>query len=1132
MKLTLYQKWYDRVLCTMKIATIQLMISTILGSMALANSSKGQGLLELEITTTAEELELRQILERVERFALAKFAYSRSTIERDNGKGSLDIAAIQVSGMVSDETGAGLPGVNILEKGTSNGTTTDASGKYTLSVQSENSIIVFSFIGYAPEEIVVGTQNTVNVSLSPDIKALQEIVVIGYGEKERKDISGAIADIKATDIQKTASLSPQMAMQGRMPGVFVSAAGGDPNARPTVRIRGVTTFGNNANPLYIIDGVAVQEWGEGTTYTVPSARANDFRGSQNIFNLINPDDIESISVLKDASAAAVYGVRGANGVIIITTKRGKEGKPRLNFNAYKGVQNVNKTFDVLNTPQYTSLYQDAFNNNKNFNQGASGNRATVKFFDPADPAYLGNSPTYDWQDELLNKNAAIENYNLSLSGGTQAFSYTVSAGYANQESTIKFNDQQRYTFGVNTDFKIAKWLEVGESFRFAYTDMLDDRSSTGVALDLRTGALAPPWQPLYDDLQPDGLANTNMALTGPESEFNFIGIAKYTDRNFDIVRPLGSLYATVIPVKNLRIKGSVSADYIRNKRSSWSKNVPLQRFKTDVAASQGNRYGELTTENINLTKELSVNYNRSFGNHNFDALFVAYDQRTDFTGLEAGVNNIRTEDVTAFSISTGNPVTVTSTQFKESTTLQGYTGRLSYKYNDKYYLDFTYMRNGSSRFAPEFRWGNFPAVAGAWRISGENFFKNIDFVSDLKIRGSWGELGNQDTRAFAYLSLVNINPQYTTGSTGSVGSGVPNTAAFLGEFANRQLSWEKVISTNAGFDAALFNNALTVTFDYYDRRTEGILQSVSFPPSAGINTQPVFNIADVANRGIELAVNYRGVAGDFQYSIGGNFTTVHNEVTKLYGGQPINGSETNAGAGVNTRIIEGRPINSIYGYVTDGIFQNQSEVDEWLANYVSPGNTSQLSPGDIRFRDIYSGPNYTGSPDGIVDGNDQAYIGKTIPGYYYGVNLGATYKNFDLSLLFQGVGDVQRHNVMRSYGESMSGRGNNQLASTLDRWTESNPGSTMPRAVFEDPSRNNRFSDRWIEDAGFLRLNNAQLGYSFPKNILNKTNVIEGLRIYLQSNYTFVITEYSGLDPENDFNPNPRAFLIGLNANF
>jgi TonB-dependent starch-binding outer membrane protein SusC len=1035
----------------------------------------------------------------------------------------IEETVLQISGRVNSEDGAGLPGASIVEKGTTNGTTTDADGNFKINVNDKSSVLVFSFVGYLTEEVIIGEKTSITINLVPDIKSLSEVVVVGYGSRERKDVIGAVSDIQSKDIAVTSgsAFSAELALQGRAAGVLVTGGGGDPSARPSINVRGVTSFNGASQPLYVIDGIPVAEWGAGSTYVADGARAEDLRGNQNIFNLINPNDIESISVLKDASSAAIYGLRAANGVVLITTKRGKVGLPKIEFSASYGIRNIRKKLDVLNTDEYTKLYRDQiFKNDTSFDPATS---PIYKYYDPSNAAYLGNSPTYDWQKALINENAITANYALSVSGGTEAAKYHVGGGYSTQEGSLKYNTQDRFSFSANSDFKIKKWLEIGETIRVAYTRSNDQRNNTGNVSDLSVVFGTPPWQAIYDPTTPDGLANADPIKFGPEAGINFVGVSAYSSQKFNVLRTLGSAYATIIPVKGLRIKGSVSADYIDNRRTSWLKSVPSNRFSPTISPSAGNIFTLQNTVNFSLIKELSISYSKSFGDHTFDLLVNGSDQESTFDAINNGVANIPTEDPTTFSINAGVPATISASQFIESYAIQGYLGRLNYKFKDKYYLDATIRRDGSSRFAPSQRIANFYGLAAAWRLTSEDFMKSTTFIDDLKLKAGWGQLGNQDTRSFAFLSTVNRNGQYGTGNTAN-GSGTPNTGAFLGDYANPGLTWEKVTTSNVGVDAAFLRNALTFSAEYYIRTTDGILQGVPFPATTGLNSSPIFNIAKVNNTGVEINMNYRHKIRDIEFNIGVNLTTVKNEVLSLYQGQPLFGN--------NTRTVEGKSINSIYGYQTDGIFQTKQEVTDWLAVNSSPGNTAQLSQGDFRFRDLYTGPNQTGSPNGVVDGFDQTYLGKTIPGYYYGINLGANYKGFDLNILFQGVGDVSRINNLRRQGEYFGGSGNNFSRSALNSWTPENGSNTTPRAIFSDPSNNFRFSDRWVESGAFFRLNNVQLGYTLPNNLLTRIGGISSARVYVQSTNTFVITNYSGLDPENDFNPTPVAIIFGFNASF
>lgn len=1020
-----------------------------------------------------------------------------------------------VSGKVTSSEGDALPGVNVLVKNTSNGTVTDVDGNYSLSVE-ENVSLVFSYVGYLAEEVVVGNQSVINVTLDPNMETLSEVVVIGYGEREKKDLTGSISTVNADEIARTKSMSPQFALQGRTPGVFVSTPGGDPGARPNVQIRGVTTFGeNNSQPLYVVDGVPITEFGNEAVAGNPDSRVNDLRGGQNIFNLINPNDIESISVLKDASSAAVYGVRGANGVVLITTKRGKgiQDRLRVSLDISTGIQNVPKTYDVLNTQQFEELYREAYANNVD----ADGVQIepTPDIFIPGTEEYLGGVPATDWQRELVNRNAPIHDYSIGISGNTGVSNYSVSAGYSKMESTLKYNETERYTLSLNSDHKIKDWFRVGQTFRFSFLKGTSNRGNNDLTIHR-----AAPWQPIYDPNGLNGYApayNGNERLYGEQTRANNFGISSLDDSYDRMFQTMGSVYAEVEPLQGLKLRGTVSGDRYDRNQNRFTDGRSRGYFTN--SGRNTHEFRNRTIDNMNLIGELSLAYDRSFGNHNLNLLVNASSQEYSAT-VEQLVDQAVLSSLPGIRdrVSEGNGV-----GFYEGTknSLIGYLGRASYNYNQKYYIDAVVRRDGSSKFGPGYKWGTFPSLSAAWRLTEEFFMQGQRLITDLKIRGGWGQLGNDKVAPFAYLSLLNMNPRY------SFGNQIVEAVTF-DQYPTTDLTWEVVTTTNIAFDAVILKN-IEFTAEYYTRKTEGILQSVPLPATTGNLAAAVFNIADVENKGFEFQLGYNGqVSQDFTYYISGNLTTVRNRVSHIYDSQPF---ENN-----NLRTEVGEPINFIYGYKTDGIFQTQEEINEFQATTEDPGNDASKSPGDVRFVDLYGAPDdenpiRTYAPDGKINTNDRTYLGKVIPGYYYGINLGGAFKGFDLAVTLQGVGDVQKINDVRRSSENMQSTGINQLTTVLDRWTPENPSTSMPRAVFGDPSGNNRFSDRFVEDAGFLRVRNVVLGYSLPSSLIQAAN-ITNFRIYLTGNNLATFTNYSGVDPENDLVPPGRAFIVGANISF
>ncbi len=1052
---------------------------------------------------------------------------------------SAESQQIKVTGKVTDaSTGEPLPGVNIQLEGTQQGVITDVSGNYTIQVPGATSVLIFSYIGYNSERVEVGNQAIIDISLALDIQSLEEVVVIGYGTRERKDITTSISVVNSNDINNSLAITPEMSLQGKSAGIFVESGGGNPNSRPTIRIRGTNTWGVS-DPLYVVDGIPLTEYGSGAEASQgagadwnQAAVTSDIRGNMNVLSMINPADIESISVLKDASASAIYGVRAANGVILITTKKGQAGKPKIDISLKRGIQNIPKKYDVLNTSDFTDLYIEAYQNNPD----EMPNFPSV--FDATSPDFLGNSLTYDWLSPMYRENAEVSDYNLRISGGNEFTNYYVSTGYSRTESPLIRNNMDRYSLATNITTKINKYLSVGVNYRLTYQKAQDATPS-----DLDYVAGASPWQPIYA-LDGTGVNGFEPAVSftfdpfaatlrwGPETNSNVYGGAANNDHRYTNLRNIGNAYIEVEPLKGLKFRGSISADFLNQVRSYWTlyEGEVFNQTPSDWSVyGDGNSYGSVgqrDSRNSNLIKEFSISYTKSFGDHNIDLLFNAMDQAYNFTFTQTGSEQLSSPDPNQRLIEEGIKGYSNGGQIKSKNALQGYLGRLTYNYKSKYYLDAVVRRDGSSRFAPGHKWGVFPAFSAAWRISGEQFMQNLTFLSDLKLRAGWGQIGNQETQAFAYLSLLNRAPHTTFGIDPlNPGRGYFYWGIVAGNFPNPDLTWEKTITTNFGIDGLLLNS-LNFTLEYYDKTTDGLIQSSNLPASVGSQQNPIVNIGKIKNTGFEISLGYRGKVGKLNYSANANLTTVKNEVVQMYDDAPM-GDEWGG------RIEEGYPINSLWGYQVGGIFQSEQDVLDYQAATEDKIATSQHA-GDMWFRDVNGPPDenhrfYTPGPDGVVDNFDRTYLGKTIPGFFYGLNFTLEYRGIDLACYFTGVGDVERINNVRANLESMSSRGVNQLSSVKDRWTATNHSTTMPRAAAADPGANNRFSDRWIENASYFRLANLQVGYTLPKF---NTKVFERARIWVGGSNLFTATQWSGLDPENEAVPIPRTFTLGIDASF
>lgn len=1053
--------------------------------------------------------------------------------------------------VVSAIYGEPLNGATVTVEQTGISTATNAQGEFSMTVP-DNGILVISSVGYITEKIPLANRTEFNIVMNQSSNDMNEVVVVGYGSRKKKDIIGAVSNIGPGEIEKSTSISPELAMQGQMAGVSVTSAGGDPSARPTIRIRGVSTF-NSPDPLYVIDGIPIAEGGAGAT--VDKVNDPTRRTPINLYTIINPDDIESITVLKDASSSAIYGVRAANGVILITTKSGKRGRVRVDFDGLYGKEQVPKTYKVLNTQQYTKFYTDAYNANPDIVSGVPVPIGQAQFFgpvwDPNSPQYLGNSPTYDWQDAIINKDAKIQNYNVRASGGSDNTLYNFSAGYANNDAPFKVTNTERYSISSNVSTKIGKYLETGINLRLIQENIRESTASTG---DLSIYAAAP-WQAIYDKSNPYGYAPLYVAtapITPSTLDFNrlwgiqYVPISNYLGQNatssnqYTNQSAIGSGYIQIQPLIGLKLKGTFSGqqysisnrNYIDFDNWQYGENTtnPFAGVPNAQAGTRPDALNTSTSTTINTVKSLNGDYQHSIGKHNFDVTVDASEQ--EYTWATTSANSFVYSSDPSLRYFNATGMERASNTLNGHYVLIGYLGRISYNYNNKYYLEGVVRRDGSSRFAPGHQFGTFPSASAGWRISSEKFMQNLTFLTDLKIRGGYGILGNeQTTGGWEYIAVSPVNPP-----SYDLGTGLQqNNLGTAFSFANTSLTWEKLRSANIGFDALFFRN-FSVTADYYHKVTKGIIQSVYLTPSSGVEAPSDINIADVLNRGIELQLGYNKNIGNVGISVSANLTTVHNEVLAL----------ANHTAERSIGLEEGLPIGFIYGYKEAGIFQNQKQIDAWRATHADatigqslsdPSSGNAYKPGDMYFKDIYGQPTagstaHNNKPDSVIDTNDQTYLGKTIPGYFYGFNLGANYKGFDFSIFFQGVGDVQKYNATRAAAEGMNGYGRNQWATVLNAWTPTNQSTTMPRAVYGDPNDNLRTSSRFVENAGYLRLQNLQIGYSFPKSMLDKTKTFQNLRVFVTGINLFTLTHYTGLDPENDNYPSTRQYLFGVKASF
>ena len=1037
-----------------------------------------------------------------------------------------------VTGRVVDKSDdSALPGVSIVIKGTTSGTTTDSNGSFSLQA-GEGDVLTFSFVGYEVVEINVGAQTTINVSMNPSISTLQEIVVIGYGEKSRALLTESIGTVNSEDITKVPVASPDAALQGRVSGVQVTSVDGTPGSPVAVRIRGVGTVGNT-QPLFVIDGIPVG--------------ANDDRVT-NPLAALNPSDIENISVLKDASAQAVYGVRAANGVVLITTKRGKDGVPKITLDSYYGVQNFPELYDWNNTNQYVQLANEAVNARNaqlGLNPGDDGHQLLHPDFLPGSQ-YLNINT--DWQNPLLNKNAPIQNHHLSVSGGNDKANYFVSAGYFGQEATVRKWNLERFNFRANGDYKVGKRLRFGNTFNISQQNVKRGMNGGGDGFLFGTANL-PPFFEIYD--RDNSIPNNRYGFNGNNLRggltiANQYGINEIVDNRDETTRILGGIHAELDILKSLTFRSAASIDLNVARNTSWrpaytSEEVGLSREINEFNDSRGFGHTQVFTNTLNFQK--------TFGDHSVNALAGIEYQRLRNYGMSLGGQDFLSANRN-FYISVRNQrgqYSVGSSVGEDA--YVGYIGRVSYDYKQKYLLTVSVRRDGTAHFSPENRWGTFPSFSAAWRVSEEDFFSSVAFINDLKIRGSFGQLGNAQTAQYSHISRVSATPDYALG-------GVNRQAPTQLQLPNREIGWETVQTADIGFDVTFFENKFNLLATYYERTTKDFLYNLPIPLTGGFgniwgpgsNVDLPVNAGEVSNRGFEFELGYTTtISNGLTLNLSGNITTIKNRLEALAPGY----LEFASG---DYRTAVGYPIGYFYGYKTSGLYQNDGEAEAALDDETIGNNEPQ--PGDVRFvdtngpadADAPQGVQYSGVPDGIITPADRTYLGKTIPDFFYGISMNANFKSFDFSMLFQGVSGVQVYNEFRRDNESLTGAGRNTLVSTQNRWTGEGTSNSMPRAVSQDFNQNSRFSDRWIENAGFLRMRNVQLGYTVPKSILEKTRAISSLRIYVSASNLFKITKYSGLDPEvmtygsNGYQtgagtdsgniPQPRTFTGGVQLSF
>ncbi|MDP4261337.1 MAG: TonB-dependent receptor [Bacteroidota bacterium] len=992
-----------------------------------------------------------------------------------------------VTGQVKDKAGNPVKGATVTVKNKKVSTLTGDDGSFSITA-SAGDILQVSSIGYESMEIKVGSDLKVNLELTTRVTSLEDVVVVGYGTQKRKDLTGSLVSVNVNETKKFSTSDISQLLEGRATGVEVNSDG-QPGAVPSVRIRGYSTFGN-AQPYYVIDGV-------------PGAAIRDF----------SPDDIETITILKDASAAAIYGATAANGVVIITTRQGKRNtQMQVEYNGYYGWDKVWQRKKVTDRSQYQTL-----SNESRVNAG----RPLFPGNDPSDPRYITNINT-DWQKEGL-KTGTRQDHNLSLSGGGAYSTYNLSLDYYDNKGTYVGNGPtyQRYTGRVNATAEKGIF-KMGESFNYTHSHensltFRDDILLGGIPPLIGSLDVAIPTMPVYDTANLNGFGGSSDVLNGANS-LNGIGINSILVNWVDVDRTFGNVYGELnlkkITGQNIRFRTSLSYDKTVTRDYTWQPPFYLGKFfsKPDAQLSDNSRVF------TNASVENTLTYDKIIGKHSIQVLVgQGYRQANAVLRQEIGVG------YTAPYYPVISSAASTSAKGTQSeSTLSSYFGRINYSYDDRYLLAATLRRDGSSRFAPTNQFGYFPSASVGWRISNEKFW-NVprSIVSSLKLRGSYGKLGNQEIGDYQFQGFINSGVVYSFGGTRVVG-GLQTLVASAG------IKWESKTTSNVGFDGTFLNDHLEFSAEYYNAKSTDVLAPVPIPASTGFeNLTPVINAATLKNSGLEFLATYHKNKGKFTFDISANLSTVKNKVLALGGAdQPIDG--------VGARTAIGGEIGEHFGYVYEGIFQSQADI---AAHAVQFGGGPNIGPGDVKYKDI-SGP--AGKPDGIIDSYDRVYLGSSIPKYNYGISFSAAYQKFDFAVFASGSAKFLINS--RLYRDLHHSAGSlNYSVDMLNRWTPTNTNTTIPR--LNDADINNFYdSDRpgWLQNGTYLRINTVSVGYTFPQN------VIKGLmksRVYVTVQNLYSFQKYYGYNPDftsGVFNPGfdfgsypkPRTIMIGVQLVF
>lgn len=993
-----------------------------------------------------------------------------------------ELQQTKISGTVKDASGNPLPGVTILVKGTTIGTLTDVSGQYSIPNAPQSGTLIVSFIGMATQEIPINNRTLIDVELKEEAIGLEEVVVVGYGTQKKVNLTGSVATTNADFIEARPLTNSTQAIQG-LSGVYVNQAGGQPGAdEATIRIRGIGTLNNN-NPLVLVDGVE--------------------------YNLkdINPNDVESISVLKDAASASIYGNRAANGVILVTTKTGKREKLKVELNSYYGWQQATYQPDMVsNSVDYMNARNQA---SVNEGQPKPYSDAQIEEYRTGtDPATYSNT---DWYDAMLSI-APIQDHNLRLSGGSESTTYSLSVGYLNQEGVLLATNAKKYTLNSNVVFKKSDRLELGAIINGSFWDRNEGWSGSGDVMERISRSL--PIQPnvRYED---GTYADSWLVTPGHNAFYHPVAFASEGFQNNKTQRAMINLFTQYIFPLDIKYKVNFAVTKYDANSNIFAPEILLINPKTDVARPYGKqeRFVERrNNNNLNTSFFQTLNWTRKIAEQHDINLLLGFSMESFYSSnFNAYIEGFLGNELSELNAGTINKdLGGTSSESK----LMSYFGRANYMFSDKYLFEFNFRYDGSSRFAKNNRWGFFPSFSAGWRINEELFMQDIRAINNLKLRASWGQLGNQSISLYSYLNNININQGTTFNNSVVAGSAVTT-------LSDPNISWETTTIKNIGLDLGLWNNKLEITIDVFDKATTDILARINVPGQVGNLTGPITNLYSMSNKGYEFSISHRNSLGDLTYRISGNVASVKNNVDFLDGDIQY---ETNAYGNISV-IMEDYPVNSWFLYEAIGIFKDGEEVLN------SPFQHVKTAPGDIKYRDY--------NEDDKIDINDMRVMGRSVPKYTYGFNIDVDYKGFDLNAFFQGVQGIDIYPWHNVSFPLFNGAGITK-EHFANSWTPENPDAKYPRlSLYKRGSQINAANSTfWLKDASYLRMKNLQIGYTFPAELVNKINVSK-VRIYINAQNYLTFAKYKVTDPEKNIErqnifeyPTTKILSTGVNIIF